>query len=492
MTEKLKAQLAELLKEKERRVKNNKIQQYFPDKGKYPRKKYKKHVKFMNSGKTHSERAFVAANRVGKTVCAACEISYHLTGEYPDWWKGKVFNKAVDVWVAGVTNETTRDVIQRELLGKIGEVGTGFIPKEKIGKTSGRPGIQNAIGFVQVKHSSGDWSTLEFKSYVQGWETFQGTKKDVIWLDEEPKDERIYTECLTRTAGDTGNEGIILCTFTPLSGYSNVVLSFLPGGKFPSDGQHPEQTHKFVVNCSWDDVPHLSEEWKEQALASFPPHLRDAKSKGIPKLGSGAIYPIAEEYIVVEPFEIPEYWPKTFGMDFGWNKTAVIWAAIDPQSKVTYLYSEHYLGEQVPAIHAEAIKQRGAWMYGVGDPAGGGSSQRDGTRLFDEYQLLGINVYPAKGGPNTKEPRISKILTMLESGQLKIFSNLNNWLTEYRIYRREEKNGKLEIVKSHDHLMDATQYLISDGLDLASTFEDLNDSDRHSYDNTRVNPITGY
>ncbi len=49
-------------------------------------------------------------------------------------------------------------------------------------------------------------------------------KQHVIWLDEEPPAD-VYGECLIRTM--TTN-GIIMLTFTPLSGMSAVVLQFMP------------------------------------------------------------------------------------------------------------------------------------------------------------------------------------------------------------------------------------------------------------------------
>jgi phage terminase large subunit-like protein len=52
----------------------------------------------------------------------------------------------------------------------------------------------------------------------------------VIWLDEEP-DLDVYSECLLRTM-TTG--GLVMCTFTPMLGLSEVVMSFLPEGRMPS------------------------------------------------------------------------------------------------------------------------------------------------------------------------------------------------------------------------------------------------------------------
>jgi phage terminase large subunit-like protein len=45
----------------------------------------------------------------------------------------------------------------------------------------------------------------------------------VVWLDEEPPLD-VYVECLVRTM-TTG--GLVMVTFTPLEGMSDVVMSFL-------------------------------------------------------------------------------------------------------------------------------------------------------------------------------------------------------------------------------------------------------------------------
>ena len=467
----IKKELVTLLQEKTRRTKYKQIESYYPASGPYSRSAYPKHMAFFKAGKDYSERAFIAANRVGKTYAGGIELVYHVTGLYPDWWQGKRFTRPIKAWVGSLTPAQMKEAVQNVLFGNFADKGTGLIPRQVMLDDAGEPrtwnmpGVPNVVGTALIRHfdDNGDfdgWSQIEFKTYEQGWEKFKGAKVDVIWLDEEPKDHKIYSECATRTAGDTGDTGIIYCTFTPLLGFSDTVLSFLPGGQLPKGGVDPAAPWKIVINAGWDDVPHLDEDWKAQRLSSYSPTERDARTKGIPTKGSGAIYPVDEEDIVVAPFSIPSYWPRAFGMDFGWtHPTAVVWGAQDPESKTIYLYSEHKLGRSTPPIHAEAIKHRGKWIQGACDPAGGGSSQRDGTKLIDDYLLLDIDLIPSPGGPNSKEPRISKVLTMLESGQIKVFDTLVKWLEEYRIYRRDE-NGK--IVKDKDDLMDATQYLVSE------------------------------
>lgn len=217
---------------------------------------------------------------------------------------------------------------------------------------------------------------------------------------------------------------------------------------------------KYVVSATWDDVPHLSAEQKAELLSSIPPYQRDARSKGIPQLGAGAIYPIPETDFLVDDFEIPPYWPRAFGLDVGWNRTAAIWGAKNPETGETFLYSEHYIGHEQPVMHTKAIKARGSWIPGVIDPAARGRGQRDGEQLLQDYIDLGLSLSQANNGV---EAGIYTVWQMLSTGQLKVFRSLNNWQSEFRLYRRDEKG---HIVKVNDHLMDATRYFCVSGLDV--------------------------
>lgn len=218
---------------------------------------------------------------------------------------------------------------------------------------------------------------------------------------------------------------------------------------------------KWVTMAGWDDAPHLSDEAKRDLEQAYLPHERAARTQGIPAMGAGAIYPVDEREFVVAPFEFPKFWRHAYGLDVGWNRTAAIWGALDPESDVLYLYSEHYRGEAEPAVHAEAIRGRGAWIPGVIDPAARGRNQVDGTSLLVRYRTLGLDLTEAN---NAVESGLCEVWERLSSGRLKVFSTLSAWLGEYRIYRRDEK-GK--IVKSNDHLMDGTRYLAMSGVGLA-------------------------
>lgn len=220
---------------------------------------------------------------------------------------------------------------------------------------------------------------------------------------------------------------------------------------------------KYMVNAGWDDVPHIPPDVKASMLRDTPAHLRDARSKGVPSLGAGAIYPVEESEFLVSPFAMPDWWPRVYGLDVGWNRTAAVWGALDRDNLTLYLYAEHYKAHAEASMHAAAIRARGEWIPGVIDPASGGSSQIDGRRLIEVYKALGLHLTAAE---NSVEAGILAVLDMLSTGRLKVFTTLSNWRAEHRLYRRNEKGV---IVKAHDHLMDATRYLVVSGLTRAKT-----------------------
>lgn len=203
----------------------------------HARHKYQKHLEFFRASATHRETCFMAANRVGKTFSGGgYALACHLTGLYPHWWEGRRFDHPVSAWAAGDTYETTRDILQLTLLGEIAYDGVrkvmdgrGVIPGHLLGTPTWRSGVQNLVDTISVKHVSGGRSLMGLKSYDQGRKAFQGTGRHVILFDEEPPMD-VYGEALIRTAT---LDGLIMLTFTPLSGLSEVVMSFLPADQRP-------------------------------------------------------------------------------------------------------------------------------------------------------------------------------------------------------------------------------------------------------------------
>jgi phage terminase large subunit-like protein len=433
----------EILEELEYRKKTRRLSFLFTDED---RELYQKHLDFFRAGQNYRQRMFRAGNRVGKTTAMGVELCFHLTGRYPKWWEGHRFTGTNLWWVCGKSSETIRQILQPLLLGPIGEFGTGLIPADALdfetltdAKKAG-----THVSTIRIRHVNGAFSQVEFKAYEQGRQAFEGTERS-IWLDEEPPLD-VYTECLTRTM--TGGN-VLALTFTPLKGASEVVLSFARDSSFDDGEVGPG---KWVTTATWDDVPHLDEQAKAELLAAYPPYQRDARSRGVPSLGSGVIYPVPEGDFLVEPFEIPASWPRLAGLDVG-GKTASVWLAIDPDTRQTFAYSAYYKERQEPSIHAAAIRARGDWIPIATDPAARGRSQIDGQQLMQMYRDLGLKVQNAV---NAVETGLYTVWEALSIGQLKIFNRgCEPLLKEMRTYARDERGN---VIKANDHCCDALRY----------------------------------
>lgn len=437
----------------------------------YKRDDYPKHLEFFKAGAEYFERAFIAANRVGKTRSGIIEALYHATGLYPEWWEGKRFNTPVVIWIAGDRGESIRDSIQQQLVK--------LMPKDVLEKTSAMSGVSNAIGQYFVKHVTGGTSTITMKTYQAGRTAFEAAAVHVVMLDEEcPYD--IYVECIMRTAT---TKGIVYLTFTPDSGVTETVMHFL--NSEPKD-------HRFYTMVGWDDIPHMTQKEKEERLKAIPPHMRDCRTKGVPYLGSGAVYPIPEKEFICDPFEIPYHWPRAYSLDVGWGtangsgQTAALWAAWDRETGTMYIYSEYKRGQSEPVIHAQAIKQRGEWIPGVIDTQSGAQNSIDGRNIRALYSGLGLILFDAN---KSIEAGVFSVFQGLSTSQIKIFNTCTQLIDEIRIYRRDD-NGKIA-AKQKDDLCDCMRYLKMSGPGVSST-QPQEDTTHQFYNNFGKSDITGY
>ena len=446
----------ELLKELKQRERYNRVDYYDP---------YPYQVKFHDTGADSNQRLLMAANRIGKSYCGSMELSYHLTGLYPEWWNGRVYKQPIVAWAGGVSNETTRDIVQFELLGSPDDpeaFGSGTVPKNYIIKTERKPGVPNAKSVALIKHVSGGNSSLFFKAYEMGVEKWQGRSVDCIWLDEEPSRE-IYSQAVTRTLD---RKGMVYMTFTPEAGMTETVASFI----------NRIQPGQALVNATWDDASekiqsasgkngHLSEVVMEQILSSYSPHEREMRRYGRPSIGSGLVFPIDEEKLLTEPIHIEDYWPRIAAIDFGFDHpTAVVWCAMDNDNDTFYIYDCYRIAKASPSIHAGAIRTR-PYFIPIAYPHDGNRRDSMGNPgLADQYRNLGCNFMlehftnpPALGenkGSNSIEEGLMAMLQAMEAGNFKVFSTLSDWWEEYRMYHR--KGGK--VVPLRDDLMSATRY----------------------------------
>ena len=482
----LKEEVAKLLAEKKRRKERNKLAVYSP---------YPKQMDFHAEGQRFRERLFMAGNQLGKTFSGGAETAFHLTGRYPDDWDGRRFPKPVRAWAGGVTGETTRDTVQRILIGpaeREEDYGTGAIPGDCIIEYTSARGIPNALDSVTVRHITGGTSTLLFKSYERGREKWQGDTLDFVWMDEEPPLD-IYTEALTRTNA-TG--GMVFITFTPLQGMSDVVSRFL----LP-DQNDPGRNDRTVVQMTIADALHYTEAERERIIASYEPHEREARALGVPIMGTGRVFPVSEAAITVDPFLIPRHYVHIIGVDFGWDHPfAAAHLAYDRDRDIVYVCKVLRVREQTPVFHAAGVR---AWSdcnwAPVAWPHDGLQHDKgSGVTLAKQYAAQGLNMLRTQaefhGGGNGVEAGVTDMLDRMRTGRWKVFSTCREWFEEFRLYHRappRDGRGPAKIVKERDDAISASRYAMM-MLRFADTMPMEYESDDLRFRRNTANAHTGY
>jgi phage terminase large subunit-like protein len=427
--------------ERQRRLSTNRLKAYRP---------YSKQREFHKAGATFRERLFMAGNQLGKTVAGAAEAAMHLTGRYPDWWEGHRFTKPVVMLAGSESYELTRDGIQRLMVGppeREEDWGTGFIPADAILARTRRMGVSNALDSVTVRHASGGASSLGLKAYEQGRGKWQANTVDYVWFDEEPPSD-VYFEGITRT---NATKGLVAVTFTPLMGMSDVVARYMM----------EDSEDRAVITMTIDDAEHYSPEERAKIIASYPAHEREARTKGIPSLGSGLIFPVIEEEIVVEPFAIPAIWPQINGVDFGYDHpfgaANIAW---DRDGDTVYVTKCYRKREATPVVHAAGVKPWGEWIPCAWPHDGLQHDKGSGDQLAKLYADQGLNMLPERAtwedGGNGVEAGVAEMLDRMQTGRWKVFSTCKEWLEERRLYHR--KDGK--IVKERDDVISASRYAL--------------------------------
>jgi phage terminase large subunit-like protein len=428
---------------------------------------YPKQAQFFETGLRFRERGLFAGTQLGKTESAAFEMACHLTGEYPHDWPGRKWDRPIRAWCVGENQKMVRDIMQKKLCGEPGQIesfGSGMIPKDRF---EGDPvlarGESNAYDTINVRHKSGGLSVLRFRTYQAGPMALQGETLDLVWMDEEPADYAVYTECLARISA-TG--GMLMITFTPLKGMSEISLRY-------RNEFSPDRT---FIQMGINDVPpdgHVKPQTRAALIAGYPEHEREARSQGEPMLGSGRIYQTPEAEIIEDAdfLKFPRYWKWGYGMDPGIDHPwAIVLMCSDVDQDVMHLIAEQRAtglnaGQQFAMIRQLEMRLFGRHMnFPIAWPAdagtrdkGSGESVKNmlkqyGLRMMDEPATHAHASHGAAA--NSLEGGIAEIDLREKCGKWKVGRSMPCYLEERRLYHR--KDG--EIVKLRDDTLSAARY----------------------------------
>ena len=216
---------------------------------------------------------------------------------------------------------------------------------------------------------------------------------------------------------------------------------------------------RHVAFMTIDEVDHYSTEQRVNLVADYLPHEREARARGIPVLGSGRVFPVAEESIRCEPMPIPRHWAQINGVDFGWDHPfGGVNCAWDRDADVFYVCKEYREREATPVIHAAAIKPWGDWIPCAWPHDGLQHDKGSGEELARAYARHGLNLLAERAtfedGASGVEAGVLEMLERMQTGRWKVFSTCGAWFGEFRLYHRE--GGR--IVKLNDDLVSASRY----------------------------------
>ena len=223
----------------------------------------------------------------------------------------------------------------------------------------------------------------------------------------------------------------------------------------------PSKSQKFIQK-GWADAPHITEAQREKLLAQFPEHQRDMRSKGDPMLGHGRIFDLSDDFVLCDPFEIPDHWQVICGLDFGWDHPqALAKIAYDIDSDTFYIVNS-WKERLVSAANARISTKKWISDYPIAWPLDGLQGEKartDSLQVKEHYDEAGFNMLFEHAtwydGSVSVESGIYDIITRARNGSFKIFRGQNDLMDEWRQYHRDEKG---QVVKVKDDIIAAIRY----------------------------------
>ena len=412
-----------------------------------------------NSGK--HQRLIYGGNQTGKTTCAGAEISWHVTGDYPHWWKGKRFSKPVRVWVVGESVILVRDTLQRVLCGGH-EFGTGVVPLDAMGCkrpimiSGGMQAIDTFFATHQTDGKVDGISSITFKTFEQRRERLQSESVDIIWVDERPSED-LYNELYARTMATDGH---LLVSYTPIGDGAASGVTY----RFLSEASADRGVHRIKS----EEVKHISDARRDEIAANVPDHERETRLEGIPQLGTGPIFPIELLPALTKQFNrdgLPSWAKYCVGIDFGYDHPfAAVLIAWVPDLAEVYVIDSFRMDRSSALYHVQRIHHMTQGLrIPVAWPHDGSTHDKgSGLSLSSQYKSFGANMMASHAvnhgaKTNNVEPALAEIRELMYTGKLTIGSHNGELLEELRHYHRDED---FKIIKQRDDLICALRYAI--------------------------------
>ena len=228
-------------------------------------------------------------------------------------------------------------------------------------------------------------------------------------------------------------------------------------------------TRKFIP-ARLQDNPFLAEDGEyERMLLSLPAVQRKQLLEGNWEINEGAAFAEFDTSIhVIPPFELPTWWERTKGIDYGYaSESCCLWGAIDPEDKTLIIYRELYrkgltgevLGDTLNDMEADEVKS----ITGVLDTAAWARTGYTGPTIGEMLMLKGHKLRRADKNRVAGKVQLHEYLRPDERTgrpRLQIFNTCTNLIKELQSLPLSKSNPEDVDTHSPDHAYDALRYLI--------------------------------
>jgi hypothetical protein len=242
----------------------------------------------------------------------------------------------------------------------------------------------------------------------------------------------------------------------------------------PSDSNaafigHDGLTRKFIP-ARLQDNPYLAEDGEyERMLNSLPAVQRKQLLDGNWDIAEGAAFAEFDpEHHIIAPFDIPSWWERVKGVDYGYAaESCCLWAAIDPEDKTIIIYRELYqkgltgnaLADKITQLEEPEIKSipgvldTAAWARtGYSGPTIGEILVNKGHKLrrADKNRVAGkVQIHEhLRKRPENNRPR------------LQIVNSCANLIRELQGIPLSKTNSEDVDTNASDHAYDALRYML--------------------------------
>lgn len=242
------------------------------------------------------------------------------------------------------------------------------------------------------------------------------------WLDEAGQDEFDVTawEAILRRLSINGGRALLTTTVYNLGWLKSEVYDRWVDGDTDFD----------VIQFASTMNPLFPNAEYERAKATMPKWRFEMFYDGKFTKPAGMIYADFEDWMVVNPFSIPDHWTQVKGVDFGGANTATVDLAQDPDTDIWYQYHESLTGDLSTPEHVlEAFKvcppQR-TTAYG-GAPGE--------TQYRADWRAAGFPVRQPLVGE--VEVGIDRVTELIKTGRYRLFRTCTGTRDEIGKYRRQ-------------------------------------------------------